>query len=167
MKGPADLILGRVEISNPASFNFNAIISICFSQGEMNRIVASHYLNRNSSRSHCIFTIYIETRSRVVSNAKYTVSKINLVDLAGSERIEKTEPEETGQREAMYINKSLTFLEQVVIALGDKKRKHVPYRQCKLTHVLSDSIGGSNNTVLIANMWGEESQLEETVCLLC
>ena len=131
----------------------------------MNRIVASHYLNRSSSRSHCIFTIYIETRSRVVSNAKYNVSKINLVDLAGSERIGKTEPEEVGQREAMYINKSLTFLEQVVIALCDRKRKHVPYRQSKLTHVLSDSIGGRNNTVLIANMWGEESQLEETVCL--
>ena len=137
-----------------------------FFEGEMNRIVASHYLNRSSSRSHCIFTIYIETRSRVVSNAKYTVSKINLVDLAGSERIEKTQPEETGQQEAMYINKSLTFLEQVVIALGDKKRKHVPYRQCKLTHVLSDSIGGCNNTVLIANMWGEESQLEETLSTL-
>ena len=131
----------------------------------MNRVVANHCLNRNSSRSHCIFTIYIETRSRVISNAKYTVSKINLVDLAGSERIGKTEPEETGQREAMYINKSLTFLEQVVIALGDRKRKHVPYRQSKLTHVLNDSIGGRNSTVLIANMWGEESQLEETVCL--
>ena len=131
----------------------------------MNRIVASHYLNRHSSRSHCVFTLYIETRSRVVSSAKYVVSKINLVDLAGSERIGKTEPEETGQREAMYINKSLTFLEQVVIALGDKKRKHVPYRQSKLTHVLSDAIGGRNSTILIANMWGEESQLEETVCL--
>ena len=131
----------------------------------MNRIIASHDLNHHSSRSHCIFTIYMETRSRVVSNAKYLVSKINLVDLAGSERIGKTEPEGTGQREAMYINKSLTFLEQVVIALGDKKRKHVPYRQSKLTHILSDSIGGRNNTVLIANLWGEESRLEETVHL--
>ena len=92
------------------------------------------------------------------------MSKINLVDLAGSERISKTMTEGVGQQEALYINKSLTFLEQVVIALGDRKRKHIPYRQSKLTHILSDSIGGRNNTILIANVWGEESQIEETVC---
>ena len=92
----------------------------------MNRIIASHSLNRNSSRSHCIFTIYIESRSRVESNAQYTLSKINLIDLAGSERISKTEPEGTGQVEAMYINKSLTFLEQVVIALGDREENTFP-----------------------------------------
>lgn len=38
--------------------------------------------------------------------------------------------------EAKYINKSLTFLEQVVIALIDKSRDHVPYRSSKLTNVL-------------------------------
>lgn len=30
---------------------------------------------------------------------------------------------------------------QVIIALADKKREHIPYRQSKLTHVLKDSIG--------------------------
>lgn len=45
------------------------------------------------------------------------------------------------QQEAMYINKSLTFLEQTIIALADKKREHVPYRQTKLTHALKDSLG--------------------------
>lgn len=47
----------------------------------------------------------------------------------------------------MYINKSLSFLEQCVIALADRKRDHVPFRQSKLTHVLKDSIGGSCDTV--------------------
>lgn len=65
--------------------------------------------------------------------------------------------------EAMYINKSLSFLEQVVIALADKRREHIPFRQSKLTHYLKDSIGGNCNTVLIANVWGERAQLEETV----
>ena len=65
--------------------------------------------------------------------------------------------------EAMYINKSLSFLEQVVLALADKHRDHVPFRQSKLTHYLQDSVGGNCNTVLIANIWGERSQLEETV----
>lgn len=67
------------------------------------------------------------------------------------------------QQEAMYINKSLSFLEQTVIALADRRRDHVPFRQTKLTHCLKDSIGGNCNTVLIANIWGESSQLEETV----
>jgi kinesin family member 6/9 len=64
----------------------------------------------------------------------------------------------------MYINKSLLFLEQVVLALLDKKREHVPYRQSKLTHFLKDSIGGNCSTRLIANIWAESAQLEETVC---
>ena len=67
------------------------------------------------------------------------------------------------QQEAMYINKSLTFLVQTVIALADKSRDHIPFRQTKLTHFLKDSIGGKCNTVLIANVWGEAEQLEETV----
>ena len=67
------------------------------------------------------------------------------------------------QQEAMYINKSLSFLEQTVIALADRRRDHVPFRQTKLTHCLKDSIGGNSNTLLIANIWGEGDQMEETV----
>ena len=73
----------------------------------------------------------------------------------------------TTQTEAMYINKSLSFLEQTVIALADRKRDHVPFRQTKLTHCLKDSIGGQCNTLLIANVWGEAEQLEETVRRRC
>ena len=65
----------------------------------------------------------------------------------------------------MYINKSLSFLEQTVIALADKNREHVPFRQTKLTHCLKDSIGGNCNTLLIGNIWGEAAQIEETVSL--
>lgn len=63
----------------------------------------------------------------------------------------------------MYINKSLTFLEQVIVALADRRREHIPFRQSKLTHCLKDSIGGSSNTLLVANIWGEAGQVEETV----
>nr|CAB3259115.1 kinesin-like protein KIF9 [Phallusia mammillata] len=135
-------------------------------EGETNRAIAAHSLNKNSSRSHCVFTIHIESRSRTESNAKYVTSKLNLVDLAGSERIGKTGSEGQIQREAMYINKSLSFLEQTVIALADKNRGHVPYRQTKLTHVLKDSIGGRCCTTLIANVYGDAAQLEETISTL-
>lgn len=44
--------------------------------------------------------------------------KLNLVDLAGSERYTKTGAEGSVAKEAMHINKSLTFLEQVCHPLG-------------------------------------------------
>ncbi|XP_072047757.1 kinesin-like protein KIF9 [Amphiura filiformis] len=135
-------------------------------EGETNRAIAAHSMNSVSSRSHCIFTIHVETRSRTESTAMYMKSKLNLVDLAGSERLSKTGSEGKTQTEAMYINKSLTFLEQTIIALADKRREHVPYRQTKLTHALKDSLGGNCNTVMIANIWGEAQQIEETISTL-
>nr|XP_030701217.1 kinesin-like protein KIF9 isoform X3 [Globicephala melas] len=106
-------------------------------EGETNRIIASHTMNKNSSRSHCIFTIYVESEGRVL-------------------------------KEATYINKSLSFLEQAIIALGDQKRDHIPFRQCKLTHALKDSLGegGNCNMILVTNIYGEASQLEETLSSL-
>ncbi|KAJ3043428.1 Kinesin-like protein kif9 [Rhizophlyctis rosea] len=135
-------------------------------EGETNRSISEHQLNKNSSRSHCIFTIYVESRSRVESSEKVMVSKLNLVDLAGSERLSKTETTGRSLKEAMYINKSLTFLEQVVIALADKKRDHIPYRQSKTTNVLRDSLGGNCNTLMISCIWGERRHIEETISTL-
>lgn len=80
-------------------------------QGERNRVVAEHQLNRESSRSHTIFSIMLE-RSTGAEGDELIVSKLNLVDLAGSERISKTKSEGTVLKEAQQINKSLSFLEQ-------------------------------------------------------
>ncbi|XP_004419682.2 PREDICTED: kinesin-like protein KIF9 isoform X4 [Ceratotherium simum simum] len=135
-------------------------------EGETNRIIASHTMNKNSSRSHCIFTIYVEAHSRTLSDEKYITSKINLVDLAGSERLGKSGSEGRVLKEATYINKSLSFLEQAIIALGDQKRDHIPFRQCKLTHALKDSLGGNCSMVLVTNIYGDAAQLEETLSSL-
>ncbi|NXN11695.1 KIF9 protein, partial [Indicator maculatus] len=129
-------------------------------------VMAEHTLNKNSSRSHCIFTIYIESRFRLSSGVKCIHSKINLIDLAGSERLSKTGSEGQVLKEAAYINKSLSFLEQIVIALADPRREHVPFRQSKLTHVLKDSLGGNSNTVLVTNICGEAAHVEETLSSL-
>ncbi|CAF1184045.1 unnamed protein product [Rotaria sordida] len=135
-------------------------------EGETNRTIGQHILNKQSSRSHCIFTILVECRSILSSDDKYTVSKINLVDLAGSERLAKTNSEGVTKREATFINKSLSFLEQVVLNLSDKKTNYSHFRSSKLTHVLKDSIGGRCNTVMIANIWPELQHMEETVSTL-
>lgn len=135
-------------------------------EGETNRTVSHHELNKHSSRSHCIFTIHTESKSKVESTEKVHVSKLHLVDLAGSERTKKTGSSGITLKEAAFINKSLSFLEQVVVAVCDRKREHVPYRQSKLTNLLKDSIGGNCKTLMIANIWPELDNLEETISTL-
>lgn len=65
-------------------------------------------------------------------------------------------PPPAGQtlKEAQFINRSLSFLEQTVNALS-RKDAYVPYRQTKLTAVLRDALGGNCKTVMVANVWGE------------
>lgn len=135
----------------------------CLFEGELNRTFRNHYLNATSSRAHTVFSMHIESRSRVESADKVVYSKLHLVDLAGSERTKKTKSDSALLlKEAQFINKSLTFLEQVVLALSSTKRDHIPYRQAKLTNFLRDSLGGNCKTVMIANVWPEARHLEET-----
>ena len=130
------------------------------------RKVASHFLNHTSSRSHVIYTFYI-TRTRVILKSPQVIeSKIHFVDLAGSEKTNKTKGEDVILTQANYINKSLTFLEQVVLALTQSHRKHIPYRQSKLTHALKDCLGGNCFTYLIACIWGTNQNLPETLSTL-
>uniref|UniRef100_A0A803W179 Kinesin-like protein KIF9 n=1 Tax=Ficedula albicollis TaxID=59894 RepID=A0A803W179_FICAL len=163
MDGPQGVYVKGLSI-HPVSHEEEAL-HLLF-EGETNRVIGEHSLNKNSSRSHCIFTMYIECRSRDYTNHKCLKSKITLIDLAGSERLSKTGSEGQVRIEASYINKSLTFLEQLVIALADPKREHIPFRQSKLTHVLKDSLGGNCNTVLVTNIYGEAEHLEETLSSL-
>ncbi|KAF0695865.1 Aste57867_13385 [Aphanomyces stellatus] len=141
--------------------------------GELQRTVAEHQLNKRSNRSHCIFTFHISQKSRTGGNEHVVHSKLHLVDLAGSERLKKTMNDEDGtshkttiKKESMYINQSLTFLEQCIVALGSREQRHIPYRQTKLTNVLKDSLGGNCNTLMFACVWGESKHLEETISTL-
>lgn len=138
----------------------------CLFEGDSNKTVAEHCLNKTSSRSHCVFIIQLESRSRVESSEKVICSKLNLIDLAGSERTKKTGSEGITLTEANFINKSLSYLEQVVVALSDRHRDYVPYRQSKLTHMLKDSLGGNSKTLMMANIWPEPDHIEETISTL-
>eukprot|EP00906_Rhabdomonas_costata_P011935 RCo016986 len=132
--------------------------------GDLNRISCETPMNPTSSRSHCILTIAIETKkpgSPVVRR-----SKLHLVDLAGSERVSRTGIEGTQLTEAKYINLSLHFLEQVIIALSEKaegRRDHVPYRNSFMTQVLRDSLGGNCKTVMVATAHSQDAFMDETI----
>ncbi|KAL3656776.1 hypothetical protein V7S43_018335 [Phytophthora oleae] len=153
-------------------------------QGETNRAVAEHALNAASTRSHCIFTLYLERKRSAMSSEmieedgpgggdlqnedNVVYSKLHLVDLAGSERMKKTltEAGSTRANEACFINRSLTFLEQVVLALGSKNRAHVPFRQTPLTNLLKDSLGGNCRTLLVACVWPAPAHADQTLATL-
>ncbi|XP_063302952.1 uncharacterized protein LOC134602220 [Pelobates fuscus] len=138
-------------------------IKTTMSLGEKNRTVASTKMNTESSRSHLMVILRVngvDSVSGVVSSAMLT-----LCDLAGSERISKTEA--TGQRlvEAAAINKSLTALGQVFTALKSNSL-HVPYRNCKLTHLLQPSLSGHAKACVFVNISPDIRDVGETLSSL-
>ena len=73
------------------------------------------------------------------------------MDLAGSERVRLTGATGVRLQESKKINQSLSALGNVIAALTDKKgRKHIPYRDSKLTRILEDSLGGNCKTTMMA-----------------
>lgn len=79
-------------------------------------------MNKDSSRSHSIFTIFVETAEDLPEgDQKFKVGKLNLVDLAGSERQSKTGATGDRLKEAQKINLSLSALGNVISALVDGK----------------------------------------------
>ncbi|MEE6473567.1 hypothetical protein FKM82_010085 [Ascaphus truei] len=129
--------------------------------GDTNRMIAETPMNQASTRSHCIFTIHIS--SKEPGSATVRRSKLHLVDLAGSERVAKTGVGGLLLTEAKYINLSLHYLEQVIIALAEKHRSHIPYRNSMMTSVLRDSLGGNCMTTMIATLSLDKKNIDESI----
>ncbi|XP_039916469.1 kinesin-like protein KIF6 isoform X2 [Hirundo rustica] len=129
--------------------------------GDTNRMIAETPMNQASSRSHCIFTIHIS--SKEPGSATIRRSKLHLVDLAGSERVAKTGIGGHLLTEAKYINLSLHYLEQVIIALAEKNRSHIPYRNSMMTSVLRDSLGGNCMTTMISTLAMDKRNIDESI----
>lgn len=133
--------------------------------GDTNRMISETPMNMASSRSHCIFSVAIEARKAGEETVRR--SKLHLVDLAGSERVGRTGVDGQTLAEAKYINSSLHFLEQVIVALQaksqGKKRLHVPYRNSMMTSVLRDSLGGNCRTAMIATVSAQDENIHESI----
>ena len=120
---------------------------------QKNRAVGGTQLNEVSSRSHMIICYNVRT-----SNGN---SKLNLVDLAGSERLKDSKAEGQTLQETCAINSSLFALIAVVESLSSGK-DFVPYRNSKLTWLLSDSIGGNSLTTILATVSPSQQYAKET-----
>eukprot|EP00049_Salpingoeca_infusionum_P002080 m.53909 g.53909 ORF g.53909 m.53909 type:complete len:1163 (-) comp11376_c0_seq3:388-3876(-) len=134
--------------------------------GSKNRSVGATLMNADSSRSHSIFTVWIEAAEEADGDEKIRASKLNLVDLAGSERQGKTGATGDRLKEATKINLSLSALGNVISALVDGKAKHIPYRDSKLTRLLQDSLGGNTKTLMMAALSPADNNYDETLSTL-
>ena len=152
--------LTELEISSAKKAK-EALIS-----GFKNRHVASTSMNRESSRSHLIYTLFLISSFEMDEGLIITrTSRLHLVDLAGSERQKYTNTQGVRIKEAGNINKSLSILGNVinaVIEFNEGKTKFVPFRDSKLTYYLKDSIGGNSKTVIIGNISQSYIQMNET-----
>lgn len=140
-------------------------------EGESRRQIGATHMNQHSSRSHVIVRIWIESKQES-GGQKVRVSSLSLVDLAGSESVRLTGSSER-REEGHYINKSLMTLGQVVYALSEETtdggggggkvvKKHVPYRDSKLTRLLQPCLSGNAQVVLICCISPLSGHVEES-----
>jgi hypothetical protein len=135
-----------------------------------NKTTAKTDMNERSSRSHTIFSLRITgcreaTGPRGGGQMTTLHGSLHLVDLAGSERLSKSNA--TGQqlKETQAINKSLSALSDVFVAIS-KKQAHVPYRNSKLTYLLQPCLSGDGKALVITNLSPTESSAHESLCSL-
>ena len=156
---------GMVYIPEVFIMNANSASEMrgIYEEGIKHRHVSATKQNQVSSRSHLIFSILIESCNQ--ETGVRTVGKICFVDLAGSERLKKSEATKEALRETNCINKSLSALGDVISALLNKL-SHIPYRNNKLTMLMSDSIGGTAKTLMFVNISPVSANREETLTSL-
>ena len=140
----------RVVLKNCSTVEIESIeqCEAIFGEGLKRRMVRKTNMNDESSRSHLIFSIMIDT-TNTNTNVR-NIGKLTFCDLAGSEKSSKTGTTKQGQEEANAINMSLSALGSVITALSTGGA-HVPYRDHPLTMVLRDSLGGTAKTLMFVN----------------
>eukprot|EP00746_Dinoflagellata_sp_MGD_P106862 gnl/MRDRNA2_/MRDRNA2_44795_c0_seq1.p1 gnl/MRDRNA2_/MRDRNA2_44795_c0~~gnl/MRDRNA2_/MRDRNA2_44795_c0_seq1.p1 ORF type:complete len:974 (-),score=212.73 gnl/MRDRNA2_/MRDRNA2_44795_c0_seq1:228-3149(-) len=122
--------------------------------GLSHRVTEATAMNPRSSRSHTVFTIQVAQRDRLRADDVVINGQLNFVDLAGSERLAKSKSEGKRFKEAVLINSSLSALGKVILALASDSRatRHIPYRDSKLTRILSGSLGEASYATLLCTL---------------
>lgn len=148
--------------SQEAQLDSPAAVQTMLDTAMRNRTVAATKMNRESSRSHSVFTLKI-SGTDVDGNVSEGV--LNLIDLAGSERVKESQVEGENFKEATNINKSLSTLSQVMAALADNS-SHIPYRNSSLTRMLESCLGGNCKTLMFVMISPLKDDIKETISSL-
>ncbi|GIL60877.1 hypothetical protein Vafri_15714 [Volvox africanus] len=143
-------------------------------RGDHNRKVSATAFNEDSSRSHTITRIIVESgmsspgpsdppaSSNDRAVGRRTSACLSLIDLAGSESARAVVSK--GQRmEGSFINRSLLTLGTVIHKLASGATGHVPFRDSKLTRLLQPSLSGPGARVaVVCNITPAAAQTDET-----
>ncbi|XP_017269667.1 kinesin-like protein KIF23 isoform X2 [Kryptolebias marmoratus] len=148
-----------------------------FWKGQKKRRIANTQLNRESSRSHSVFTVKLAQAPLdadgdhiLQDKSQVNASQLCLVDLAGSERTSRTRAEGSRLREAGNINQSLMTLRTCIEALRENQmygtNKMVPYRDSKVTHLFKNYFDGEGKVRMIVCVNPKAEDYEETVLVM-
>ncbi|XP_077601070.1 kinesin-like protein KIF23 isoform X1 [Stigmatopora nigra] len=146
-----------------------------FWKGQKKRKVANTRLNRESSRSHSVFTIKLaqaplDADGDTILPNQMTISQLCLVDLAGSERTGRTGAEGSRIREAGNINQSLLTLRTCIEILRENQmcgtNRMVPYRDSKVTHLFKNYFDGEGKVKMIVCVNPKAEDYEETLLVM-
>jgi len=136
--------------------------------GNEQRKIGATAFNEGSSRSHTIIRMSIEANDRPEfasdPDAKIgrTLSYLTMVDLAGSESA-RAEVNRNQRVEGSFINKSLLTLGTVIHKLSEGGAVHIPFRDSKLTRILSNSLTGNGALIaVVCTITPASTQAEET-----
>jgi kinesin family member C1 len=146
------------------------------------RSTAATENNLRSSRSHAVFTLKVSGWNPDTQHE--SEGSLTLVDLAGAERLstvqgpssssffsheeqqqyqQQKQQQHERTKETQNINKSLSCLGDVIMALTNKER-HVPFRNSKLTHLLQPYLsGGNSKTLMLVNVNPADDNFQETL----
>lgn len=171
---PSDATPKKLEVRRGEAGNFVPDLTTVTVQGDEEvlelmeisdkaRSQASTEMNEQSSRSHMLMSVLIE--SKHLANGNGTRGRLHLVDLAGSERIDKSGATGQALKEAQNINKSLSALGDVISARAHGAG-HIPFRNSTLTHLLQDSLSQDSKTLMFCCVSPVLYNADETVCTL-
>ncbi|XP_033963141.1 kinesin-like protein KIF23 isoform X2 [Pseudochaenichthys georgianus] len=148
-----------------------------FWTGQKKRRIANTELNRESSRSHSVFTVKLAQAPLdadgdhiLQDKNQVNVSQLCLVDLAGSERNSRTRAEGSRLREAGNINQSLMTLRTCMEVLRENQmcgtNKMVPYRDSKVTHLFKNYFDGEGKVRMIVCVNPKADDYDETMLVM-
>ena len=157
---------GRIDVTNLSS---HSLLSEQESIKLMDKAAKARsksrtLLNTGSSRSHAIYTLSL---TQIIAGREVS-SLFQVVDLAGAERMNRTKASSTQVKEANNINTSLMQLWRCLHAMSRKSDNLIPFRECKLTHLLMPLLGraGLDGVAMIACVNPRAVDYDETISIL-
>ena len=129
----------------PVDFTDAKELERIYYQGLDTRAMRSTFVNETSSRSHLLFSIFIE---RTDKRGRRTLGKITYIDLAGSESLNEIGVDPIRYKEGMQINESLICLGWLIRQVACEVTP--AYDLHPLTELMQDSLRSDSKTLMIS-----------------